>query len=107
MLHGFAVLLQLAVGADGFLGGLFRLLRRVLESRDALLDFFKLARAVVKAANQQMGQLITAIKAVFPQAIGTSATATGGAATLPAQPVGFLDDVNPATGATVKVPYYT
>lgn len=43
---------------------------------------------------------------VFPQAIGTATTATGGAATLPTNPAGFLDVVNPATGATVKVPYY-
>ena len=46
------------------------------------------------------------IAKVFPQTIGTSATATGGAATLPGNPVGFLDVVNPITGATVKIPYY-
>ena len=46
------------------------------------------------------------IAKVFPQAIGVSTTATGGAITPPAQIVGYLDLVNPATGATVKVPYY-
>lgn len=46
------------------------------------------------------------IAKVFPQAIGTANTATGGAQTLPANPAGFLSVVNPATGSTVKVPYY-
>jgi hypothetical protein len=43
---------------------------------------------------------------VFPQTIGTATTATAGAATLPAQPAGFLTVVNPTSGATVKIPYY-
>ena len=47
------------------------------------------------------------IAKVFPQAIGTATSATGGSATLPSNPVGFLDVVNPATGATVKIPYYS
>ena len=46
------------------------------------------------------------IAKVFPQTIGTSTTATGGSATLPANPVGFIAVVNPTTGATIKVPYY-
>ena len=46
------------------------------------------------------------IAKVFPQTIGTSTTATGGSATLPANPVGFITVVNPTTGATIKVPYY-
>jgi hypothetical protein len=48
----------------------------------------------------------TTLGKVFPQAIGTSSTATTGAATLPANPAGFLNVVNPATGATIKIPYY-
>lgn len=44
---------------------------------------------------------------VFPQSIGTSASAVGGGATLPPNPVGFMVVINPATGASVKVPYYT
>lgn len=43
---------------------------------------------------------------VFPQATGTSATATGGAATLPANPEGFVEIFVPSLNATVKVPYY-
>jgi len=46
------------------------------------------------------------ISKVFPQTIGTATTATGGSATLPSNPAGFLSVVNPATGATVKIPYY-
>jgi hypothetical protein len=54
----------------------------------------------------QVGSINQTIGKVFPQTIGTATTATGGAATLPANPVGFLTVVNPATGATVKIPYY-
>lgn len=44
---------------------------------------------------------------VFPQATGTSATATGGAASLPANPVGFIEVFVPSLSATVKIPYYS
>lgn len=44
---------------------------------------------------------------VFPQTTGTATSATGGSATLPADPVGFLTVINPATGITVKIPYYS
>lgn len=53
-----------------------------------------------------IGQLNQTLTAVFPQATGTSATATGGAATLPANPVGFIQVFVPSLAATVKVPYY-
>lgn len=43
---------------------------------------------------------------VFPLATGTAATATGGAATLPGAPVGFIEVYVPSLAATVKVPYY-
>lgn len=46
------------------------------------------------------------IAKVFPQTSATSATAIAGAATLPANPVGFLVVLNPATGTSVKIPYY-
>ena len=65
-------------------------------------------------AIQSLNQIVIAIaalnktvNAVFPQTIGSSGSATGGAATLPANPVGFLSVINPATGATIKIPYYT
>jgi acetyl-CoA carboxylase carboxyltransferase component len=42
----------------------------------------------------------------FPQVVGTASTATGGAATLPAHPDGFMVVTNPQTGQSVLVPYY-
>lgn len=52
-----------------------------------------------------LGQIILAIKSVFPQQTGTATTATGGAATLPANPVGFIVVTLP-DGTIAKVPYY-
>ena len=46
------------------------------------------------------------IKATLPFAQSNATTATGGAATLPANPVGYLVLTNPVTGLPVKVPYY-
>lgn len=58
-----------------------------------------------KLLNQNISQLIMTLKAIFPQATATtSATATAGAATLPANPAGFLT-VN-IGGTNFKVPYY-
>lgn len=54
----------------------------------------------------QLGQIIQTLENVFPQALGTASSATGGAATLPANPVGFLTVVNPTDGSTVLIPYY-
>lgn len=42
----------------------------------------------------------------FPQQGGTSGSATGGAATLPGNPVGFLTITLP-DGTSAKVPYYS
>jgi hypothetical protein len=53
-----------------------------------------------------LGNIVQALKAVFPQGTGTSATATGGAATLPANPVGYIDVVLP-NGVSARVPYYS
>lgn len=58
------------------------------------------------AIQQALANIGTQLSKVFPQSIGTSTTATAGSATLPANPVGFLDVVNPATGVTVRVPFY-
>lgn len=52
-----------------------------------------------------IGLLIQAIKSVFPQQSSTAATATGGAATLPANPVGYIVVTLP-NGTLAKVPYY-
>lgn len=53
-----------------------------------------------------MNDLKQAIAAIFPQTGGTAASATGGAATLPANPVGFIVVTLP-DGTSAKVPYYT
>lgn len=56
---------------------------------------------VVRAINN----LTLAIQAAFPQATDTtSSTATGGAATLPANPVGFLNVT--IGGQAAKIGYY-
>lgn len=62
---------------------------------------------------QAFQNLVTAVTNIgttlaksFPQVVGNSTTATGGSATLPGNPVGFMEVVNPTTGTTVKVPYY-
>lgn len=52
-----------------------------------------------------MSELVTAIKAVFPAASGTSTSATAGSATLPANPVGFIN-VQLPDGTEARVPYY-
>lgn len=43
--------------------------------------------------------------AAFPRSSGTSPSATAGAATLPANPVGFITVTLP-DGTAAKVPYY-
>ena len=53
-----------------------------------------------------LGNIVQALKAVFPQGTGTSATATAGAATLPANPVGFVNITLP-NGTQARVPYYS
>ena len=53
-----------------------------------------------------LNAILQALKAIFPSGTGTSTTATGGAATLPGNPVGFIDVVLP-NGAAAKVPYYS
>jgi hypothetical protein len=53
-----------------------------------------------------LGSLNKTMSGVFPQATGTAATATAGAATLPANPVGFVQVFVPSLNATVKIPYY-
>lgn len=54
---------------------------------------------------QYLGQIYQALKGAFGFIGGTSASATGGAATLPANPVGFVSLTLP-NGQSVKVPYY-
>lgn len=58
-----------------------------------------------KGVNSNLGALIKAVLQVFPNITGTSSTATGGAATLPSNPVGFISVTLP-NGTSVKIPYY-
>ena len=60
-----------------------------------------------------LGQIVTALTTLasnlstaFARVGGTSGSAVGGAATLPANPVGFVT-ITLANGTSVKVPYYT
>lgn len=58
---------------------------------------------------QVLSRLQQTMAKVFPQWTGTTASsATGGSASaLPPQPVGYIVLVNPVTGATVKMPFYS
>ena len=60
------------------------------------------AQNAVKALYALQQAILTA----FPQFVGSSSSASGGAATLPANPVGFLELTIPTIGQ-VKVPYYS
>lgn len=70
-----------------------------------MFDFSTLVTAIQNGV-QAVNKLVTTVGTVFPQQNGTSTTATGGAATLPANPVGFIIVTLP-NGTTVKVPYYS
>lgn len=52
-----------------------------------------------------IAQLTKVMNTVFPTAIGTSGTATAGTV-VPTDFVGYLSVINPATGTTIKIPYY-
>jgi hypothetical protein len=54
---------------------------------------------------QYLGLIYQALRSAFGFLGGTSSSATGGAATLPANPVGFVTMTLP-NGQSVKVPYY-
>lgn len=68
----------------------------------SLDDIVTTGRNILNALNT----LNQTMSNTFPQQGGTSATATGGAATLPANPVGFLTITLP-DGTSGKVPYYS
>lgn len=58
------------------------------------------------AGVKYLGQIIAAIKSVFPQQTGTATTATTGPSiTLPAHPVGYIVVTLP-NGTIAKVPFY-
>jgi hypothetical protein len=60
---------------------------------------------VGKGISLNLGQLVQAVKAIFPIGGATSTTATAGSATLPDNPLGFLSVTLP-DGTAVKIPYY-
>lgn len=55
---------------------------------------------------QALSRVAQTLSTAFAQIGGTATTATGGAATLPANPVGFIVITLP-NGTAAKVPYYT
>lgn len=71
---------------------------------DTTIDLSRLI-ATAQATTIAINNLNQTINNVFPQFVATAATATGGSATLPGSPVGFLELTIPGVG-TVKVPYY-
>lgn len=75
-----------------------------IASLNQILSKLEISATLIFAA---LGQINTTLGAVFPQATGDAATATGGAATLPANPVGFIEVYVPSLAATVLVPYYS
>lgn len=55
---------------------------------------------------QAINALTNILQSIMLQVGGTSSSASAGAATLPANPVGFVT-VTLTDGTSVKVPYYT
>lgn len=53
-----------------------------------------------------LGNIATVLTSTFPIVSGTATSATAGAATLPANPVGFIVVTLPS-GVSAKVPYYS
>ncbi|MGN6102995.1 MAG: hypothetical protein ACTHOR_17795 [Devosia sp.] len=61
-------------------------------------------RAATLLGVRALNEIVQAIKNVLPSWGSTASTASGGAATLPANPVGFVEVT--INGATKLVPYY-
>lgn len=59
----------------------------------------------LQIGNQLLAQLVETVRGIFPIGGATSASATAGAQTLPANPAGFLAVTLP-DGTAVKIPYY-
>lgn len=62
-------------------------------------------RTVLQNGVRALNGIWQALRNSFPQITGTATTATGGAETLPANPVGFITVTLP-DGSQVKIPYY-
>lgn len=63
--------------------------------------------AAILAGVQAINNLTKQIALAFPAGTGTAASATGGSATLPSNPVGFITTTLPGSTTVVKVPYYS
>lgn len=91
-------------------------LRRLDEDKETMMDSgtnptqggvnLTLLLASMQASVQALNNLNQTLANVFPKQTGTSASATGGSATLPANPVGFTV-ITLSNGTSVKVPYYS
>lgn len=68
-----------------------------------LQQIYSALLSIAQAINGQT----QAIKIAFPSGTGTAGSAVGGAATLPANPVGYITTTIPGTTTVVKVPYYS
>lgn len=64
-----------------------------------------LTDTLIRNAIQALSNLSSTIAKVFPAASGTAPTATGGAAVLPPNPVGFITITLP-DGTSAKIAYY-
>lgn len=60
---------------------------------------------VLQQGVRNIGQLVQAMRTIFPQQTGTAPTASAGSATLPATPEGFIMVTLP-DGTLAKIPYY-
>ena len=74
-------------------------------SNDAIITATQNIVIAVNTLNTTANKLNTTMQSVFPYITTTSSTATAGAATLPANPAGFINITLPS-GTAVKVPYY-
>jgi len=62
--------------------------------------------SVLQNGVRYLGGILSTLSKSFPQVTGTASSATGGSATLPANPVGFIVITLP-DGTSAKVPYYS
>lgn len=60
---------------------------------------------ILRQGVEGINSVTKALNSTFPQTTGTSTSATAGAATLPANPIGFITITLP-DGTSAKVPYY-
>lgn len=62
-------------------------------------------RSVLQNAVRVLSLIAKSLQSAFPQVTSTTSSATAGAATLPANPAGFIVITLP-DGTTAKVPFY-